>query len=77
MDYSRSETNLGMAQAMSRLNQYWRVLATGFCFSVFGLGGLTLSFIVIPTIRIFVSDQTEREYKVKVPFDIHSTPFVN
>lgn len=50
---------------MSRLNQYWRVLATGFCFSVFGLGGLALSFIVIPTIRIFVSDQTEREYKVQ------------
>ncbi|MEF1216091.1 1-acyl-sn-glycerol-3-phosphate acyltransferase, partial [Vibrio alginolyticus] len=25
---------------MTRLNQYWRVLATGFCFSVFGLGGL-------------------------------------
>ncbi|MDW3081586.1 1-acyl-sn-glycerol-3-phosphate acyltransferase, partial [Vibrio sp. 1403] len=40
---------------MNRLNQYWRVLATGFCFSVFGLGGLALSFIVIPTIRIFVS----------------------
>ena len=54
-----------MAQAMSRLNQYWRVLATGFCFSVFGLGGLALSFIVIPPIRIFVSDQTEREYKVQ------------
>ncbi|MDW3124574.1 lysophospholipid acyltransferase family protein, partial [Vibrio sp. 1974] len=50
---------------MNRLNQYWRVLATGFWFSVFGLGGLALSFIVIPTIRIFVSDQTEREYKVQ------------
>ncbi|GAJ71164.1 LOW QUALITY PROTEIN: 1-acyl-SN-glycerol-3-phosphate acyltransferase [Vibrio sp. JCM 18904] len=50
---------------MIHLNQYWRVLATGFCFSVFGLGGLVLSFIVIPTIRIFVSDQTEREYKVQ------------
>ncbi|EGA66029.1 1-acyl-sn-glycerol-3-phosphate acyltransferase [Vibrio brasiliensis] len=50
---------------MTKLGQYWRVFATGFCFSVFGLGGLTLSFIVIPAIRILISDKTEREYKVQ------------
>ncbi len=42
---------------MNRLNQCMARARHGFLFSVFGLGGLALSFIVIPTIRIFVSDQ--------------------
>lgn len=50
---------------MNKLNQYWRVVATGFCFAVFGLGGLTLSFIVIPLTKLFNADQTETEYKVQ------------
>ncbi|MEF1310296.1 lysophospholipid acyltransferase family protein [Vibrio mytili] len=50
---------------MKRLNQYWRVLATGCCFVLFGLGGLLLSFIIIPILRFFVSNPTEREYKVQ------------
>ncbi|WP_038865611.1 lysophospholipid acyltransferase family protein [Vibrio jasicida] len=50
---------------MRVLNQYWRVFATGFCFSVFGLGGLVLSFIVIPLIGLTTSDQTAKEYKVQ------------
>ncbi len=50
---------------MKVLNQYWRVFATGFCFSVFGLGGLVLSFIVIPLIGLTTSDQTAKEYKVQ------------
>ncbi|PQJ52121.1 1-acyl-sn-glycerol-3-phosphate acyltransferase [Vibrio jasicida] len=50
---------------MRVLNQYWRVFATGFCFSVFGLGGLVLSFVVIPLIGLTTSDQTAKEYKVQ------------
>lgn len=50
---------------MRVLNQYWRVFATGFCFSVFGLGGLVLSFIVIPLIGLTTSYQTAKEYKVQ------------
>ncbi|WP_045422598.1 lysophospholipid acyltransferase family protein [Vibrio jasicida] len=50
---------------MRVLNQYWRVFATGFCFSVFGLGGLVLSFIVIPLIGLTTADQTAKEYKVQ------------
>ena len=47
------------------INQYWRVLATGFCFSVFGVGGLFLSFIVVPAIKVVTPNQTQREYRVQ------------
>ncbi|WP_167469857.1 lysophospholipid acyltransferase family protein [Vibrio aquaticus] len=50
---------------MNKLNQYWRVVATGFCFAVFGLGGLVLSFIVVPLTKLFTAEQTEAEYKVQ------------
>ncbi len=46
-------------------NQYWRVFATGFCFTVFGLGGLVLSFILLPLIRLAYRDSTRREYRVQ------------
>ncbi len=56
---------MGMAASMSAINKYWRIFATGFCFSVFGIGGLTLSFIIIPFIRLITSDTIEREYRVQ------------
>jgi len=56
---------MDLAEAMNKLNQYWRVFATGFCFSVFGAGGLALSFIVIPLISLSSRNQTEREYRVQ------------
>ncbi|QTG88723.1 1-acyl-sn-glycerol-3-phosphate acyltransferase [Vibrio furnissii] len=50
---------------MNRLFQYYRILATGFCFGLFGLGGLVLSFVIIPLIRLTTSDQIQREYRVQ------------
>ncbi|MGD8112765.1 lysophospholipid acyltransferase family protein [Vibrio sp. TRT 17S01] len=50
---------------MLNWNKYWRVFATGFCFAVFGLGGLILSFVLIPVISIFTRDLAMREYKVQ------------
>ncbi|CAH0529185.1 lysophospholipid acyltransferase family protein [Vibrio hippocampi] len=50
---------------MDKLNQYWRICSTGFCFFIFGLGGLFLSFIVIPIIHIITSDTVSREYRVQ------------
>ncbi|NAX43152.1 1-acyl-sn-glycerol-3-phosphate acyltransferase, partial [Vibrio sp. V25_P4S6T154] len=44
-----------MATKMLEFNRYWRIAATGFCFFIFGLGGLTLSFIIIPLIALFSS----------------------
>lgn len=37
---------------MHRLNYYWRVIATGFCFSMFGLGGLFIALTFFPVIKL-------------------------
>ena len=50
---------------MSKLDQYWRVFATGFCFTTFGLGGLVLSFLILPSIAITTPNTIERELKVQ------------
>lgn len=36
----------------SRINYYWRILATGCCFACFGLGGFALSITILPLIRL-------------------------
>ncbi|MGF1748698.1 lysophospholipid acyltransferase family protein [Vibrio cionasavignyae] len=48
-----------------KTNQLWRIFATGFCFSVFGVGGLVLSFILIPVISRVTPDPTITEYRVQ------------
>ncbi|MDR2506390.1 MAG: 1-acyl-sn-glycerol-3-phosphate acyltransferase [Candidatus Accumulibacter sp.] len=53
----------------ARLNYCWRLLATGFCFSVFGLGGLALWTFVFPAIRIFSRDSR----KVRIRYVIHKS----
>jgi 1-acyl-sn-glycerol-3-phosphate acyltransferase len=40
----------------SRLNYCWRLFATGFCFSVFGVGGLILWVFVFPVLRVLSRD---------------------
>ena len=39
----------------------WRVLATGLCFSLFGLGGLLLSISWLPILRLSIMDQDRRK----------------
>jgi 1-acyl-sn-glycerol-3-phosphate acyltransferase len=34
------------------LDRYWRVLGTGFCFAVFGIGGTLLSLTLFPVLRL-------------------------
>jgi 1-acyl-sn-glycerol-3-phosphate acyltransferase len=36
------------------INRVWRIAATGFCFSVFGLGGLILRCVVCPLLALVV-----------------------
>lgn len=50
---------------MKLLGKYWRIASTGFCFSVFGMGGLFLSFVVIPLIRLTSRDRLHCEYQVQ------------
>ncbi|MDW5500336.1 lysophospholipid acyltransferase family protein [Pseudomonas lundensis] len=44
----------------SWFNRCWRVIATGFCFSLFGLGGLLLSGIWFNLMRLVVRDPARR-----------------
>jgi len=39
------------------LNYFWRVIATGLCFTLFGVGGLLLSLLVLPLQRLVVKDE--------------------
>jgi 1-acyl-sn-glycerol-3-phosphate acyltransferase len=48
-----------------RLDRAWRVLATGLCFSSFGLGGLALRLIAFPMLRLFVRDPARRAVLAK------------
>ena len=48
---------------ISSLNYYWRLLATGGCFAVFGFGGLALSTIVFPI--LFTIPDTTRVLRAR------------
>lgn len=45
---------------LERINRQWRVLATGFSFLVFGIGGLILGCVVFPLLRLLVPDGPRR-----------------
>ena len=46
-------------------NYLWRLIATGFSYIVFGLGGLLLSFLVFPSVIIFNRDKKRRKKKLR------------
>ena len=46
---------------LKRLDQIWRLFGTGFCFFVFGLGGLVLGIIVFPLVFVFVRNPDTRQ----------------
>lgn len=48
-----------------RIGKTWRIIATGLCFSIFGIGALCLTFIVFPLVTWSVKDRTKRELKVQ------------
>ncbi|WP_354622769.1 lysophospholipid acyltransferase family protein [Psychromonas sp. MME2] len=48
-----------------RINKLWRIFATAFCFSLFGLGGLTLTFIIFPLLTFSIKEVSQRELQVQ------------
>ena len=46
---------------MAKLNYYWRIIATGWCFLSFGMGGLLLTLIVFPIVNLSVKNKTSRQ----------------
>lgn len=49
-----------MKGVISTLNRLWRIAMTGFCFALFGLGGLLLSVVWFNILLIFVWDNARR-----------------
>ncbi len=45
---------------MRALDITWRLIATGFCFALFGLGGLFLALVVFPLINLLIRDHERR-----------------
>lgn len=43
------------------ISQFFRVVATGFSFSVFGLGGILLSLVIFPIQTLLIRDQQKRK----------------
>lgn len=47
------------------VNRLWRIFVTGCCFAIFAIGGLLLSFILIPIMQLFVHSAIQRERKTQ------------
>lgn len=50
---------------LNRLGYLWRLCATGFSFTVFGIGGLLLWWVAFPLLSLAVSDPTRRTLLAK------------
>ena len=44
-----------------KLNKGWRIFATGFCFVMFGFGGLLLTFVLFPLLNFSTSSPEKRK----------------
>jgi 1-acyl-sn-glycerol-3-phosphate acyltransferase len=54
-------TGRGMIERrLSQLDRGWRVLATGLCFAVFGVGGLLLRLVIFPILQLLVRNARQR-----------------
>lgn len=54
-----------MGQLLNGLNRQWRILATGFCFVVFGVGGVFLSLIWFNLLLLTEKDQLKRHKRAR------------
>lgn len=48
-----------------RISRAWRIPATGFCFAMFGLGGLLLTLLAFPILRLFVRNPDTRRRRAQ------------
>lgn len=46
---------------IAALDRFWRLIATGISFSLFGLGGILMALIVFPLMNLFIRDGKRRE----------------
>ncbi len=46
---------------LKTLNHFWRIVATGFCFACFGLGGVFLTLFIFPLQKLFIKEQGKQK----------------
>lgn len=46
---------------MQKVNYYWRLIATGLCFTIFGLGALVISLIIFPLQTLLITNKLTRK----------------
>lgn len=51
---------------IQQINYCWRLLATGFSFTAFGVGGLVIPWIATPWIKLFTRDPLRRQQKARL-----------
>ena len=61
---------------LNKLFYCWRVLATGFCFALFGVGGLMLRVLVFPLLNVILFNPTTRIRAVRTIIRINFRMFV-
>ena len=59
-----------------RLERYWRVCATGICFTVFGISGLLLGMFVFPLLHLLIWRRTRRITAARTVIRLASRAFV-
>lgn len=50
---------------MRKLNYVWRLFVTGYCFTMFGLGGCFLGLIWFPTLALVTHDEQILRYRIR------------
>jgi 1-acyl-sn-glycerol-3-phosphate acyltransferase len=50
---------------MTLLDRVWRLFGTALCFSVFGLAGLVIGFVLFPLMFLFIRDANVRHVKAR------------
>lgn len=50
---------------MAELNHLWRVLATGYCFMLFGVGGILMTLLVFPVFNLVPASPHERRLRAR------------
>lgn len=58
-------TGVGSMCVVKWLGRWWRVVATGFCFAVFGVGGLVVRCVIYPLLMLLVQDAARRTRMAK------------
>lgn len=64
-------------QSKYYLNYAWRVLATGVGFSLFGIGAMCLSYILIPILKLGVRNQQQKYHRAQHAISISFKIFIS